>query len=321
LLVLPVLSACSPDTPGCKRAEDYARRAELSDAADTYAQAQRAKEGSCAGEGLERVTQLQADSLAATARGHAAESVQDLRGAESAYDEALKIDDGNAEAAAGLRRVTQRPATIDPVWFKAQRLLDEGYDREARAEVIKVLRKHPDRTVPESLAKLSAMMPTPSPTAQAPTTGPTAAPSVESGSASTSWIVAALALLAVALLGAMLWTTTRQLRRSNDRTDSIETTLGGLDSRLEEAGQLLTAIKSTQSSLSGNLQAAKSSFATVAEGLTKLTGRADELQRQADNIDQEITRIFGVLRAMRDGASGFAIEHYEQPPDDGRGST
>jgi methyl-accepting chemotaxis protein len=159
-----------------------------------------------------------------------------------------------------------------------------------------VLRKHPDRTVPESLAKLSAMTPTPSPSAQAPATSPTAAPSVESGSASTSWIVAALALLAVALLGAMLWTTTRQLRRSNDRTDSIETTLGGLDSRLEEAGQLLTAIKSTQSSLSGNLQAAKSSFATVAEGLTKLTGRADELQRQADNIDQETTRIFGVLR-------------------------
>jgi hypothetical protein len=147
------------------RAEDYVRRAELSYAADAYAQAQRANEGSCAGEGLERVTQLQAESLAATASGHAAESSQDLRGAESAYDEALKIDHGNAEAAAGLRCVTRRPATIDPVWFKAQRLLDEGYDREARAEVIKVLRKHPDRTVPESLAKLSAMTPTPSPTA------------------------------------------------------------------------------------------------------------------------------------------------------------
>jgi tetratricopeptide (TPR) repeat protein len=151
LLVLLVLSACSPDTPGCKRAEDYVRQAELSYAADAYAQAQRANEGSCATEGLERVTQLQAESLAATASGHAAESSQDLRGAESAYDEALKIDHGNAEAAAGLRRVTRRPATIDAVWFKAQRLLDEGYDQEARAEVIKVLRKHPDRT-PSSTA-------------------------------------------------------------------------------------------------------------------------------------------------------------------------
>lgn len=67
------------------------RRAELFYAADAYAQAQRANEGSCAGEGLKRVTQRQAESLAATASGHAAESSQDLRGAESAYDEALKL--------------------------------------------------------------------------------------------------------------------------------------------------------------------------------------------------------------------------------------
>jgi tetratricopeptide (TPR) repeat protein len=182
----------------CDQADDYLHDGRLAEASDSFARAEKADEGSCAAEGLKKVSQLRAQALTDVARGHVAEEAGDRESARSAYQTALDIDRGNGDALAGIGRVTARPTTLNKVWFRAQRLYDEGYVEEARAEVAAVLRAHPELIVPESLAPLSKL-PSPTPAAVAPSSQPRP---VGSGLAAPSvWRWLTISTMALAVLG------------------------------------------------------------------------------------------------------------------------
>jgi hypothetical protein len=325
LLVVTVLAGCSAEPAECKRAEEFVGEAKLFQAAEIYARVQRDRDIACAREGLTTVTKLQADSLAETAKGRAAETAQDQRGAKTAYEAALKIDQGNADAAAGLRRVTRRPATVDPVWFRAQRLLDEGYDLEARAEVVKVLSKYPDRTVPEPLAKLNEVRPTPSVTVTAPTPVSAAPPSAESSTGATFWIVIGLVLSTVIGLALAMWRwTVSQLREIDERANSSTTALS------EDLSSRVRALDERQGRFEQNVEAAISRVASDTEHRSEeLNERAKRLESHVNGLQQvaqqlsagqdrqfrETSVILSVLRAMR-RPSGSSTEHYEKQSGD-----
>jgi hypothetical protein len=127
LLSYLALAACSAEPSAlCRNAAAMAQKHDLRGAAKTYADAQRRKAGSCASDGLAEVAKLQAQAAEDVAQGAAAESAADLSAARAAYQSALAIDAGNADARAGLARVNQRPSTLSAVWLAAQRLHDEG---------------------------------------------------------------------------------------------------------------------------------------------------------------------------------------------------
>jgi hypothetical protein len=112
-------------------------------------------EGRCADDGLEAVTDEHADATTYVAQGKAAEAMGDLPDAQGSYHAALRVDVGNAAALAGLSRVTMRPTEPTTLWLVAQRLNDEGYHDDARDEIVRVLREHPEEVVPQSLAQLA----------------------------------------------------------------------------------------------------------------------------------------------------------------------
>ena len=231
-LITPLLTSCSASTPACDRAASLLTRARLAEAAQIYAEAQRNKEGVCADDGLAKVADRQAESLTAVARGQAAENARDLRAAESAYRAALALDAGSGRATAGLARVTRRPTDLGPHWVRAQRLHDEGYDTAARAEIVAVLKAHPDEVVPARLAPLARTSPRPSAdtlpsaatTADPP--GGAAPPPVEPA----SWPLVALA---VALLGAAgLYVLARRATRNHEQ---LATRIDGLQAALDRS--------------------------------------------------------------------------------------
>jgi hypothetical protein len=327
------LSACKADTPTCDRAAGLVREAKLSQAADLYATAQRRDEGSCATDGLARVAKLRASSLTATAKGHAAVSAGDPRGAQAAYESALVIDLGNAEAAAGLRRVTRRPATIGPLWYTAQRLHDEGFDEEARAEVLRVLKQHPDETVPESLAHLRD--PPPPVSAPAPTpTAAAAAPVVVDGSADggdgVTWAI--LGVLVI-LCGAVGWRALRGIRRSSDRTalalrdiwaraEVLESGMGESKRHLES---VVAAVSHIRLQIDDARDAAAQRSTATGSRLTELAAQADrlhlavqELESTGHNRERQLRQIVLAVSAMRDRDPAVVVEHYARAAPSGR---
>lgn len=336
------LVACSSSAPNCEKAAAYVREARLAQAAQTYAQADRNDEGSCAADGLTRVAKLQADSLTAAAKGQAAEAAEDQRGARSAYESALKIDQGNAEAAAGLRRVSRRPDAIDPLWFTAQRLHDEGYDAEARAEVVKVLREHPDRTVPGPLAHLSEVTPTPSPVARsaaADRDAATSGPSREGGGA--GWMLAALAGL-IMLVGLASWWTARRTRLATAGIDSDVGRLGEIvETSADDSQRSIASIRSAVSALDRQVDvlaqrlvaldrrlAATTSSAAAKDELAGLGQQADEMRRTVKALEaaaqghrQEMRQILRTLGALRATAPAMVVQSYVAAPDGGEEST
>jgi hypothetical protein len=331
LLALP-LSACTSHSPNCDRAADYLHKGNLSQAADLYAKAQRLKEGSCGADGLDQITKLQASSLAATAKGHAAESAADLQAAQAAYESALAIDQGNAEAAAGLRRVTRRPTIINPIWFTAQRLHDEGYDQDARTEVANVLRQHPDETVPESLAHLSV------PTTVAPTaTGHASAKSAaSSGSGAVVGLLLSLLGVLVVAAGLLGWLGSRWIRSTAERTastvDHLRNRAEKLESELRASRLAINAVHTEIDDVRGKIADAR---AHTSRWSTATGDRIDELVQRADRLSQvagdletagrgrqrEIRQIFLALTALREREPVLVVEHYEQTGATGREAT
>jgi hypothetical protein len=155
--LLSAASACTTGgTPLCDRAAAQAQKAQLTAAAASYAEAERKKEGDCAADGLGTVAGKQAAAITQAAHGQAAENAGDLTAARSRYQAAIGIDSGNGQAAAGLLRVTRRPAEVGPLWLPAQRLHDEGMDQAAQDEIVAVLKSHPDQQVPQSLTALAS---------------------------------------------------------------------------------------------------------------------------------------------------------------------
>jgi hypothetical protein len=226
----PLLAGCSGPTPSCTRAAALVKQSKLAEAAQAYADAQRRKEGSCADDGLARVAKRQASALSAVARGQAAEAARDPRAAEREYKAALALDPGNGRAATGLLRVTRRPTDLGPLWVRAQRLHDEGYDAAARAEIVAVLRAHPDEVVPARLAPLASAAPTPTPDAQ-PTA---AAPSDGSGTGGPGawvWALPAAALLGAAGLYALARRAARNHEQLTGRIDGLQRALDRSESR------------------------------------------------------------------------------------------
>ncbi|MDQ1652700.1 MAG: hypothetical protein QOI35_1900 [Cryptosporangiaceae bacterium] len=200
---LSILTGCTGGgTPLCDQAGSFAGKAQLGQAAGTYAEAQRQGEGNCAADGLDAVAAKQAGAFAAAAQGQAAERAGDLTTARTRYQAALEIDAGNGQAAAGLIRVTRRPAELGPLWFRAQRLHDEGLDDAARTEIVAVLKAHPDESVPQSLATLTS----PAPAAQAapaPQAGGPQSPAAAARPALAGWMTWLLLAAALLLAGAL----------------------------------------------------------------------------------------------------------------------
>jgi tetratricopeptide (TPR) repeat protein len=198
-----------PDTPLCDRAAALADDAQLGPAAQTYAEARRDREGQCASDGLAAVADRDSKAFTRVAEGQAAEKARDLTTARDRYTEALALDAGNGQAAAGLQRVAHRPSDVGPVWRKAQRLYDEGYHDAARAEIVRVVRTHPDQAVPAPLAALAPdgttpvvrPSPTPAPTVPSGQTGTAAGSSLwpPRGWGRVVWVVAAVVLAGLAL--------------------------------------------------------------------------------------------------------------------------
>jgi hypothetical protein len=235
-LVGAAMAGCTAKaTPLCEHADALSRQAKLADAAEVYAEAQRADEGSCADKGLAAVAKSQAEAMTATAKGQAAENAGDLTTARAQYRAAVAIDAGNAQAAAGLVRVTRRPAAIGPLWFRAQRLHDEGYDDAARAEIVRVLRAHPDETVPAGLAPLAALATASAQPTHAPSSSPAATNPTEPAGAIPwrPWGLGLLAFLLAAGLcvaGYLFW---RALRDLEWRVTDMEQPADALASTLE----------------------------------------------------------------------------------------
>jgi len=125
LLVLAPVSSCADVTPLCDYAAALAEEAQLTEAADAYAAAQRSDEGDCAEDGIRETTERMAEARAADARGRAAKRDGDLAGARTAFRSALRIDRGDAVAAAELLRLGEQrpalPASAPPVVVTAQR--------------------------------------------------------------------------------------------------------------------------------------------------------------------------------------------------------
>jgi tetratricopeptide (TPR) repeat protein len=212
VLTALIVAGCSSPTPLCEKADGLAKQAKLAAAADAYAEAKRRGDGTCADDGLDAVSAQRAKAFAAVARGRAAEKARDLAGARTEYRTALATDSGNGDAATGLLRVTRRPTALGPLWITAQRLHDEGYDEEARAEIVTVLKEHPGETVPEGLAPLASPRPAPA----APAAVRRVDPPTGGGSAPWQWLPGLAALLLAAgvlALAYRLWETQHQLDR------------------------------------------------------------------------------------------------------------
>jgi hypothetical protein len=226
----PLLTGCAGPTPACDRAAGLAAQARLAEAAQAYAEAQRKREGTCADDGLTEVADRQAAALSAVARGQAAESARDPRAAEREYRAALALDSGNGRASTGLLRVTRRPTDLGPLWVRAQRLHDEGYDAAARGEIVRVLRAHPDEVVPARLAPLASATPADRAT---PAATPTARDTQAAGVATPgpgAWV---WALLAAALLGAgALYA---QARRADRNHGQLAARIDGLQRALDRS--------------------------------------------------------------------------------------
>jgi hypothetical protein len=209
LLLAGGLAACSSEGGElCEQAAGLRDRAQLDAAARTYAEAQRADGGDdCSEEGLTEVGEAKGRAAVAVAQGRAAEDADDLTTARARYADALRIDAANSEAIVGQRRVTQRPSSLSPIWRPAQRLLDEGFVPEARAEVVRVLRANPDQVVPRSLTRLVTPTPTPAPPSPAATPSASSSPAPPAGTAdgdgdvtgSLRWLLLALVVAAAAI--------------------------------------------------------------------------------------------------------------------------
>jgi chemotaxis protein histidine kinase CheA len=322
VLTFPLLAACSGDTPACDRAAGYLHEARLTEAANAYAEAKRLAEGDCAADGLEQVSDLQGDSLAATATGHAAESAADLRGAQAAYETALAIDRGNAEAAAGLRRVTSRPATISQIWFTAQRLDDEGYAEAARSEVIRVLSRHPEETVPESLVHLQNQ-----PRSAAPAPATTAAPAAEPAARWdwTDWAVVTLILLLV-LASVIGWRAVLGLRSGAACTASelslVRQRAEQLDRdmrlREQEIGSTQSDLAATKQSLARALaentrqsESASSRLRDLVQDATRLHRAVQDLEAAAQTRRREIRQVLLALNKLREREPMLVAEQFE----------
>lgn len=145
------------------------------------------------------------------------------------YRAALQVDVGDSAAFAGLSRVEVRPTETTTSWLVAQRLHDEGYHDDARDEIVRVLREHPEEVVPQSLVHL--------------------APFAVGGRTSTSDDVTAglthdgawgdglfLVTLAIMLLGIGLYFGRRIESHAvslGGRLDRLETALSSLDDRVK----------------------------------------------------------------------------------------
>ena len=230
------LTGCQYDQPHCQEGEELARNAQLAAAADAFAQGQLNGEGRCAGDGLEAVADEHAEAYAYVARARAAKEMGDVPEARVWYRAALQIDVGNSAALAGLSRVEVRPTGTTTSWLVAQRLHDEGYHDDARDEIVRVLREHPEEVVPQSLVHL--------------------APFAVGGRTSTSDDVTAglagdgawenglfLVLSAIVLLGIGLYFGRRIERHAvtlGGRLDRLEATLGSLDDRVKSLVSSMT---------------------------------------------------------------------------------
>jgi hypothetical protein len=241
LLATLMLAGCASATPLCKKADGLAKQTDLASAADAYAEAKRHGD-SCADDGLAAVTTERAKAYAAVARGRAAERARDLTAARTEYRAALRIDRGNGDAATGLLRVTQRPAELGPLWTTAQRLHDEGYDAAARAEIVAVLKAHPDETVPQRLAALATPSPAP------PTRAAAARPAVPPGGGSIPWQwVPGLAAL---ILAAGVLALAYRLRQTQHELDRRVAAQGyALADRLATVAHRVQALRERQDAL------------------------------------------------------------------------
>jgi tetratricopeptide (TPR) repeat protein len=285
-LVLTTTAGCTADTPLCDRAAGHLREARLVQAGETYAAAQRAGEGDCAQDGLAEVATRHGRAMTETSRGRAAEHAGDLDGARSAYEAALAVDQGNAESAAGVRRVTRRPDTLDPAWFRAQRLLDEGYADQARAEVVAVLREHPDLTVPTSLARLSAAAPSTSPTPAAAPPAPVPAPAP--GPVRWPTIVLAVFVLLLAVAAQLLWRGMARTRR--EAADQSAQLLRLREQFAAVAGESAGAAATGQD-LADEFRRLREELATVGGDGTLAVASVREVRKRLAVLERTVTEL------------------------------
>jgi tetratricopeptide (TPR) repeat protein len=228
LVTILFLTGCQYDQPRCQEGEELARNAQLAAAADAFAQGQLNGEGRCADDGLAAVADEHAEAYAYVARAKAAEEMGDVPEARVWYRAALQMDVGNSAALAGLSRVEVRPTETTTSWLVAQRLHDEGYHDDARDEIVRVLRDHPEEVVPESLVHLAPFAVGWRSTSDAVTAGPTGDGAWEDG--------LLLVLPAILLVGIGLYFGRRIERHAvslGGRLDKLETTLGSLDDRVK----------------------------------------------------------------------------------------
>ncbi|MGC4821756.1 hypothetical protein [Micromonospora sp. DT63] len=111
LLLSAAIASCSRATPLCDYADGLVKSAQLTQAADAYATAERSDEGDCADDGLKHVGELRAKASAYVAKGRAARRAGQLPAATASFRAALAIDHSDTEAAAELQGLTSVSAT------------------------------------------------------------------------------------------------------------------------------------------------------------------------------------------------------------------
>lgn len=114
-----LLTGCSTSTPLCNQAAALLPQGRPVDAMALYARAGDQDEGNCASNGLSTAGAQIGRAAQQESKGAEAEQNGDKAGATAAYQEALKLNSGDARAAAGLVRLGQQVGTPAPAQIPA----------------------------------------------------------------------------------------------------------------------------------------------------------------------------------------------------------
>jgi tetratricopeptide (TPR) repeat protein len=96
----------------CRRGDQAMARGQLTQADEAYSQARRSDPEGCGEEGLQAVVERRNEAFVQASSAAGAEARRDLTAAIAAYEKALSLDASNADALAGLARVSRRPSSV-----------------------------------------------------------------------------------------------------------------------------------------------------------------------------------------------------------------
>ena len=256
-----LLVACGSDDGDelCHQGDRAVAHGRLAEAADAYGKARRGEPGGCGDQGLRTVEDRRREAFVQVSSGAGAAARHDLARARTAYEKALSIDAGNAEAIAGLARVT-----------------GSGQDAPQPA---------PAASPSPVASPSSAASPSVTPTGVALPAGTTGEPATDDpGEPPLRWWLLFLALLVAGLAAACFAVVNRAGRRLGD----LEAGVGELELRLADVE------RSSQSEVRRRAADVITLTNALADTKAELSSRTDQVQELLTGAQAEL----GLLRRL-----------------------